>query len=130
MYAFIDFTWKHLPDTGTIICPCKCCRNKMILISYDDVIIHLVRDGFTETYKVWYAYGEKNVHEDTEHVELFEQHQNKIFMDDSGNSIGNPVLLDNGDMVNSILEGGAANVSSEYQEPSEDDSTVELKKNV
>ncbi|KAF6158004.1 hypothetical protein GIB67_008133 [Kingdonia uniflora] len=109
MYAFIDFAQNHLPDTGTITYP--------------------FRDGFTETYKVWYAHGEKEIHEDIEHVELFEQHQNEIFMDDSGNNIGNPVIPDNGDMINSILEGGVANVSSEYQEPSEDDSTAELKKN-
>ncbi|KAF6168469.1 hypothetical protein GIB67_005021 [Kingdonia uniflora] len=49
-------------------------------------------------------------------------------MDDSGNNIGNTVLPDNGHMINPILEGGAANISSEYQEPSEDDSTAELKK--
>ncbi|KAF6155780.1 hypothetical protein GIB67_007427, partial [Kingdonia uniflora] len=102
----------------------------MIPISYDDVIIHLVKDRFTKTYKVWYAHDRKEVHEDTEHVELFDQHQNEIFMDDSGTNIGNPVLPDNGDMVNPILEGGTANVSSEYQEPSENDSTAKLKKNV
>ncbi|KAF6163073.1 hypothetical protein GIB67_001401 [Kingdonia uniflora] len=94
------------------------------------ILLDVVRDGFTKTYKVWYAHGEKEIHEDIKHVELFEQHQNEIFMDDSGNNIGNPVIPDNGDMVNSIFEGGAANVSSKYQEPSEDDSIAELKKNV
>ncbi|KAF6141879.1 hypothetical protein GIB67_037847 [Kingdonia uniflora] len=102
----------------------------MILISYNDVIIHLVRDGFTETYKVLYEHRKNEIHEDTEPIELIGQYQNDIFMDVSGNNIDNLVLPDSGGMVNPIFEGGAGNLLSEYQEPSEDASITELKKNV
>ncbi|KAF6143499.1 hypothetical protein GIB67_029668 [Kingdonia uniflora] len=82
-----------------------------------------VKDGFTETYKVWYAHSEKEIHEDIEHVELFEQHQNEIFMDDSGNNIEKsldgslstpPDLLNAVDYNENDDEGGPVGSSQEF----------------
>ncbi|KAK4421458.1 hypothetical protein Salat_2096400 [Sesamum alatum] len=42
---------------GQIKCPCTMCNNRKFL-SRNDVHLHIVRNGFSRGYNIWYAHGE------------------------------------------------------------------------
>jgi hypothetical protein len=41
-----------------IFCPCKDCKNEMLLQDPNDVLSHIVERGFKKGYKIWTFHGE------------------------------------------------------------------------
>ncbi|KAF6154650.1 hypothetical protein GIB67_000534 [Kingdonia uniflora] len=68
---FRKFAKKHLPDSETIHYPYSRCRNQVIPISYNDVVIDLMKHEFTETYTTWIYHGESEVTQGTDVAEHY-----------------------------------------------------------
>lgn len=54
---FVNKAFDHPSRPKTIQCPCKKCGNRKRQ-SKEDVSMHLLRNGFTPSYKRWYLHGE------------------------------------------------------------------------
>lgn len=54
---FVKFAASNRKNSSEIICPCNKCRN-MRFVKKDDVIEHIVVDGFLEGYTCWIFHGE------------------------------------------------------------------------
>jgi len=76
VHKFIKAAEEHATtltkDGGTIICPCKDCKN---LIAFQDVTTireHLIRQGFVSDYTVWIHHGETKVVGDNDDDQEYE----------------------------------------------------------
>ncbi|XP_051133097.1 uncharacterized protein LOC127252810 [Andrographis paniculata] len=58
--AFLDFAFKDRSSESCIYCPCTSCGNRLTK-SRRDVLLHCIRYGFDQTYKVWTCHGEGEV---------------------------------------------------------------------
>ena len=76
MRSFLKFSREHLPSRETVLCPCTSCRCTRLPISYDDLEVHLMRNGFNPTYRVWNMHGEHASPECTERASSFQQYHN------------------------------------------------------
>jgi hypothetical protein len=67
---FIIVAVKHaktLPGTnGSVICPCKDCRNYIAFYDVEIIRSHLIRRGFVPDYTVWTHHGEVMVVDDND----------------------------------------------------------------
>jgi hypothetical protein len=56
-----------LPETnGSLICPCKDCKNHIAFYDVEIIISHLIRRGFVPDYTVWTHHGEVMVVDDND----------------------------------------------------------------
>ncbi|XP_011073575.1 uncharacterized protein LOC105158490 [Sesamum indicum] len=56
---FLNFAFNNPPflNNGQIKCPCSKCGNTRFL-NQSDAHLHIVKNGFTRGYNIWYAHGE------------------------------------------------------------------------
>ena len=60
VHRFIDVATKHAWRTKTkhIYCPCMDCKNVVVFDDTNQIISHLVCQGFVKDYTVWTKHGE------------------------------------------------------------------------
>ncbi|XP_058076661.1 uncharacterized protein LOC131225200 [Magnolia sinica] len=56
--SFSKFAQENLPGRESVPCPCTTCRCARFPVSYDDMEIHLMKNGFDPSYRVWNMHGE------------------------------------------------------------------------
>ena len=58
--TFIEAVTIHAVSKKTkeILCPCRDCKNQMLLVNPGIIRSHLLRRGFVDNYKIWVCHGE------------------------------------------------------------------------
>jgi hypothetical protein len=57
---FVELAKAHAASENlrSIFCPCKVCKNEILLQDLNEVLSHIVERGFKKGYKIWTFHGE------------------------------------------------------------------------
>ncbi|MQL68483.1 hypothetical protein Taro_000774 [Colocasia esculenta] len=55
---FLDYAFQRTAIGEKILCPCNSCNNCLLMFR-EDVVDHLICEGFTQNYTCWYFHGER-----------------------------------------------------------------------